>query len=141
MRCKSMLNTVSMGKRIKECRLKKQLTVEQLAEKLEISVVFMNDIERGVKTPRMENFVKILNALEITADEILFDSVRADTDIYLNEITKKMKRLDNNQIAKVEKVIDVLIKEFYQLTQIAVNLLKSFKVMCMFHHKEICFSF
>lgn len=107
-----MLDTVSMGKRIKECRLKKQLTVEQLAEKLEISVVFMNDIERGVKTPRMENFVKILNALEITADEILFDSVRADTDIYLNEITKKMKRLDNNQIAKVEKVIDVLIKEF-----------------------------
>ena len=34
MRCKSMLDTVSMGKRIKECRLKKQLTVEQLAEKL-----------------------------------------------------------------------------------------------------------
>lgn len=75
-----MLDTVSMGKRIKECRLKKQLTVEQLAEKLEISVVFMNDIERGVKTPRMENFVKILNALEITADEILFDSAETQGD-------------------------------------------------------------
>lgn len=108
-----MFDTVSMGKRIKECRLKRQLTVEQLAEKIEISVVFMNDIERGVKTPRMENFTKILNALEITADEILFDSIKADRDIYLNEITKKMKRLDNKQIAKVEKVIDVLIKEFY----------------------------
>lgn len=108
-----MLDTVSMGKRIKEKRLKKNLTIEELAEKLEISAVFMNDIERGVKTPRMENFIKILNALEITADEVLFDSVRADTDIYLNEITKKMKRLDNKQIAKVEKVIDTLLKEFY----------------------------
>ena len=59
-----MLDTVSMGKRIKECRLKKQLTVEQLAEKLEIS-----------------------------ADAVLYNSVRADTDIYLNEITKKWKNL------------------------------------------------
>ena len=100
-----MLDTVSMGKRIRECRLKRKLTVEQLAERLEISAVFMSDIERGVKCPRLENFVKILNALEITADEVLFDSVRADTDICLNEVTKKMQRLDNKQIAKVEKII------------------------------------
>ncbi len=107
-----MLDTVKMGKRIKESRLKKGITVEQLAEMLDISVVFMNDIERGVKCPRMENFVKILNALEITADEVLFDSVRADTDIYLNNITKKMKCLDNQQISKVEKIIDALLTEF-----------------------------
>ena len=107
-----MLDTVSMGKRIKEARIKKGLSVEKLAEMLDISVVFMSDIERGVKCPRMENFVKILNALEITADQVLFDSVRADTDIYLNNITSKMKRLDNQQIAKVEKIIDILLAEF-----------------------------
>ncbi|MBE7020388.1 MAG: helix-turn-helix transcriptional regulator [Ruminococcaceae bacterium] len=107
-----MLDTVSMGKRIKEARLKKGLSVEKLAEILDISVVFMSDIERGVKCPRMENFVKILNALEITADEVLFDSVRADTDIYLSKLTSKMKHLDNRQIAKVEKIIDILLSEF-----------------------------
>lgn len=107
-----MLDTISMGKRIRENRLKKKLTIEQLAEQLEISTVFMNDIERGVKCPRLENFVKILNALEITADEVLFDSVKADTDLYLNEITMKMRQLDNKQIAKVEKIIDVLLNEF-----------------------------
>ena len=105
-----MLNTAKMGKRIREFRLKKKLTIEQLAEQLEISAVFMNDIERGVKCPRMENFVKILNALEVTADEVLFDSVRADSDIYLNEVTRKMRGLDNDQIAKIEEVIDTVIK-------------------------------
>ncbi len=104
-----MLDTVSMGKRIRACRLRKHLTVEQLAEKINISAVFMNDIERGVKCPRMENFIRILNSLEVTADEILYDSVKADTKIYLNEITKKMKNLDIDQIASVEKIIDTLM--------------------------------
>ena len=108
-----MLDTVKMGKRIRKCRLMRNLTIEQLAEQLEISAVFLNDIERGVKCPRMENFVKILNALEVTADEILFESVRSDSDIYLNEITKKMRGLDNKQIAKLEKIIDTIIGEFY----------------------------
>ena len=107
-----MLDTINMGKRIRECRLQKKLTIEQLAEQLEISVVFMNDIERGVKCPRMENFVKILNALDTTADKVLYDSVRADTDIYLNNITRKMKNLDNKQIAKIEKIIDTILLEF-----------------------------
>ena len=109
-----MFDMVAMGKRIRQQRIKKGFTIENLAEKLNISTVFMNDIERGVKCPRMENFIKILNALDISADEILFDSVRADTDLYLNSIAKKMEHLDNKQIAKIEKVIDVLIKEFYK---------------------------
>ncbi len=107
-----MFDKANMGKRIRKYRLMKGYTLEQLAEKLDISIVFLNDIERGIKCPRMENFVKILNALEITADEVLFDSVVADTDLLLNEVTKKMKHLDNTQIAKISKVIDVLIKEF-----------------------------
>ena len=108
----AVLDISLMGKRIKECRLRKGLTSDQLAEAVNVSSVFIKDIERGVKCPRMDNFIKIANALEATADELLCDSVNADTVLLLNEVTQRMQNLNPNQITSIANVIDSLIDEF-----------------------------
>jgi len=108
-----MLDLALMGKRIRKYRRMKGFTLENLAEIVDVSTVFINDIERGIKCPRMDNFIKIANALDVTADELLCDSINADSDLLLNEISKKMHNLSAKQITSLSKIIDLMINEFY----------------------------
>ena len=48
---------------------------EELAELAELSVNYISAIERGVKCPSLDAFVRIANALEVSSDELLRDSL------------------------------------------------------------------
>ena len=50
-----------MGERIKKARLEKQLTQENIAEKLDVSVAFLSRIERGsshINLKRLQQFLQ-----------------------------------------------------------------------------------
>ena len=64
-----------VGKRLKECREKKGLTQEQLAEKTGMSVGYISSVERGASFPRFENLILLLNTLEVSADSVFCDVV------------------------------------------------------------------
>ena len=57
-----MKNT-DLGKRLKKVRLEKGYTQEILAEKISTTTSYISDIERGVKTPSLNTFIVIINAL------------------------------------------------------------------------------
>ena len=63
------------GQRLREQRLKHHLTLEQVAEKADLSANYIGMVERGLKEPGLATIVKILNALNISADELLCDLV------------------------------------------------------------------
>jgi len=69
------LNYKLLGKRIKETRKRKGLTQEVLAEKVDISPSFMSYIENGAKHQSLYTFVLIANELNVSADELLRDSL------------------------------------------------------------------
>ena len=48
-----------LGEQIKRCREKRGFTQEQLAEKIGVSIETISSIERGIKMPRLQNFVAI----------------------------------------------------------------------------------
>ena len=60
----------NLGKRIREERLKKGLTQEQLAEKVDISLNFMSLIENG-KNMSVQTLVNLANALDVSIDYLL----------------------------------------------------------------------
>ena len=60
------MNMLTIGDRIKEVRKKNGLTQEQLAERLDVSVEFVGQIERGLKLPSMQVFIKIAEVLKTT---------------------------------------------------------------------------
>lgn len=62
-----------IGQRIRKIRKAKKLSQEQLAEMTGISVTHMSHIETGNTKLSIEVFYNIVNGLECTADEILFD--------------------------------------------------------------------
>ena len=57
-----MMDQVAIGARIKAARERVHLTQEKLAEIVDISPTHMSVIERGVKTPKLDTFVRIANA-------------------------------------------------------------------------------
>ncbi len=68
------MNYLSMGNRIREERLKLNLTQEQLAEKVHVSSAYIGQIERGERSVSLDVLLEIVNALGVTVDYLLADS-------------------------------------------------------------------
>lgn len=99
----------AIGARIREARLKKKMTQEQLAEKADIGFYYIGEIERGVKLPSLTVFVQIVEALGVTADSLLKDELSA-TPEFNNEITTKLEKLTPKQRAGAVAILDAYIK-------------------------------
>lgn len=60
-----------IGSRIKRARIKKNLTQEELSERLDISVAFYSRVERGVSHINLKRLYQICEILDVTVSEIL----------------------------------------------------------------------
>ena len=69
------LDYKAIGKRIKIARIKADLTQERLAEMVEISPTHMSNIETGTTRVSLTAIVCLANALSVTVDDLLCDSV------------------------------------------------------------------
>lgn len=85
------MNYELLGKNIRKPRKEKQYTLEQLAEKLDVSTTFIGQIERAKGIPSLETLVKIANVLEISADSLLFGDL--STKSGNNHFVKKIAEL------------------------------------------------
>lgn len=65
----------AIGKRIKIARIKADVTQERLAETIEISPTHLSNIETGTTRVSLTTLVNLANALGITVDDLLCDSV------------------------------------------------------------------
>ena len=86
---------ILLGKRIKELRKLKDLTQEQLAEKMEIDQRNLSKIECGNNFITADTLSRILNALNIEPQELFFFSHHKDETALKKEL---YSALDNNSI-------------------------------------------
>ena len=92
------MDMIAIGSKIKEARERAHLTQEELAEIIDISPTHMSVIERGVKTPKLDTFVKIVKALNLSADALLLDGMEQVNDSIVAELSVRLGRLtDENQ--------------------------------------------
>jgi len=104
------VDKAELGSRIREARLAKGFTQEALAEVAEIGVMYYGEVERGVKMPSMKTFIKIINALDVSADYILRNEVSSGKPFVLNEITQKLEKLSPKQRKAASDILDAYIK-------------------------------
>jgi len=104
------MDNIVLGKRIREARLQKKMTQEQLSEKANIGLYFLGEVERGVKTPSLKVFVAIAEALGVSTDSLLRDSVSAGSIYVNNEITRRLDTLTPKQRACAVEVLEAYIK-------------------------------
>ena len=92
------MDMTAIGIKIKEARERAHLTQEDLSEIVDISPTHMSVIERGVKTPKLDTFVKIIKALNLSADALLLDGMDQVNDSIVAELSVRLGRLtDENQ--------------------------------------------
>jgi len=69
------LDYKAIGKRIKIARIRADLTQERLAERVELSTTHLSNIETGTTRVSLQSIVGLANALDVTVDDLLCDSV------------------------------------------------------------------
>lgn len=105
-----MNNMKAVGTRIRKAREARNLTQEQLAEIVGLSPSHMSVIERGVKGPRLETFIEIVNALDTTSDSLLLDVLDNSMQIEATELSELIGKLPPKEQRKILKVVSVLVK-------------------------------
>lgn len=96
-----------LGKRIREERLRLNLTQAQLAEAIDISNTYMGAIERGERSLTLDTLVRLVNRLGVTVDYLLSDSVSNN---------------DSNIIEQFRQIIDC---QPLERKQMAINVLRT----------------
>lgn len=101
----------AVGQKIKIAREAKNLTQEDLAEIVDLSPTHMSVIERGVKVPKLDTFVAIANALDVSADALLIDVVTHSTIGVATELSETISKLPIKEQKKILKAVKVLAEE------------------------------
>ena len=102
------MDQIAIGARIKAARERVHLTQEQLAEIIDISPTHMSVIERGVKTPKLDTFVRIANALGVSTDALLQDVMVPVNDSIMAELSARIGRMSQKDQERILNAIRAL---------------------------------
>ncbi|MCL2810907.1 MAG: helix-turn-helix domain-containing protein [Clostridia bacterium] len=69
------MDYVELGKRIRVERTMRKWTQARLANEVSLSVSFLGHVERGTRKASMETVVGIANALQVSLESLLADSL------------------------------------------------------------------
>ena len=98
-----------LGKRLNTVRKEKGITSEALSEKCEATAVFIRQIESGVKLPSIITLVNICNALNISPDYLLADSLEAKEQGQFNRLLKNLRSLSPKQLDVAAAMIAAMV--------------------------------
>ena len=101
----------TIGSRIKAAREKKKLTQEELAALLDMSTTHISVIERGVKPPKLETFIRIANVLGVSSDYLLMDIIDNPADVVSGELSELRSKLSQKETETALAIIRVLSEE------------------------------
>ena len=102
------VNNKAIGRNIRNARKAQGMTQEKLAEIVDISPTHMSVIERGVKTPKLDTFVRIANALGVSADALLQDGVDHANESIMAELSIRIGRLPQKEQTRILNAIRAL---------------------------------
>ena len=99
---------IQIGKRVSTRRKSLGFTQELLAEKMNVSIQMISNLELGKKAVRPENIIKLCSVLEISADYLLTGNNSNDK---ISAISNKLTQLSPEALVTVQQLIELLIKK------------------------------
>ena len=99
-----------IGSRLREARKAKQMTQEEMAYEIDMTTPYIGMIERGERIPKFETFLEIIEALDVTADQIICDAVKYGYQTRLAEYDKRIACLPKAEQERIFHVLEAVIK-------------------------------
>ncbi|MGW9103185.1 helix-turn-helix domain-containing protein [Priestia megaterium] len=102
-----------IGDRIKEMRLKKQLSLSELAERTKITKSYLSNIERNISTnPTIDVIQKLASGLKVHPTVLLNwkedKKELQNTNNSLEYIKYRINSMDNEQLRELKSYADVI---------------------------------
>ena len=94
-----------MYMRIRKAREDLGYTREKFAEKLDVSVSYLAELERGRTGISVKMLIKVCNVLGLSADYVLFGTDRQEDTLRLDAI----HRIDEKYLPLLDKVVAELL--------------------------------
>ena len=94
-----------MYTRIRKAREEQGYTREKFAEKLDVSVSYLAELERGRTGISVKMLIKVCNLLGLSADYVLFGSERKEDALRLDAI----HRINSKYLPLLDKTIGELL--------------------------------
>jgi transcriptional regulator with XRE-family HTH domain len=96
-----------LARNLKRLRNRLSLTQENLAEKADISVVFLSDVERANKWPYLDTLVRLSHALNVEVYELLKpeEALPPDTTALLTKYTEEATLVIAKSLQSAEKSV------------------------------------
>ena len=101
------IDYIALGQRIADFRSKKNLSQEELAFSCGVGNKHISNIELGKSKPSLESLIQIANILNISADDLLVDSLAHSASTADSEIHRLL--LDCNAIE--QEILTRMVKE------------------------------
>ncbi len=91
-----------IGKRVKEARINKKYSQQELGDLLGVTKVSICGYENGTRQPTLDTFLKLLDTLEIDSNYLLG---REETVVCESEepYTKKISKIDLDILQEIKK--------------------------------------
>lgn len=109
------MNKLELGQKIRTLRKERKQTLETLAEAADIGLVYLGEIERGIKMPSLKTFIKLVNALDVSADELIGLETKSGRDYYTQKLSEQLQSLTQEEVAAVISILETTIQQVKNL--------------------------
>lgn len=106
----------ALGKRIKKYREKRNMTQSDLAHAVRMSNTTISHIEVGSGKPETNTVVKIANALSVTLDMLLCDSLAVAEIPYKHDIAEYMKDCTADELRLIDEAIPPILAAYRRVS-------------------------
>lgn len=103
-----MIDYASIGYKVKQIRIQKGITQEQLAEAAGVGVTHISHLETGAGTVSLKVFLAIVNHLECSADEILCKEIKTARPIVDNWLAELVADCDRTEVKIIADTVTAL---------------------------------
>ena len=105
-----MIDYASIGQKVKQIRVQKSITQEQLAEAVGVGVTHISHLETGSGTVSLKVFIAIVNYLDCSADEILCKEINAARPIVDSWLADLVADCDTTEVKIIADAVTALKK-------------------------------
>lgn len=102
------LDYAVLGKRIRDARLEKRMTQEELAQAVDCNISHISNIENNRTKVSLPTLLNICNALDTTIDSVMSDQYENAATALDHEILKRLQHYDNDRKQRYLKILELL---------------------------------
>lgn len=105
------LDFTIIGQRLKKARIDKNMTQENLAEQLDISVAFLSRVERGLSHVNLKRLSQLCSILDVSEGYILNGTASTSNQYLISEFNEILSNCSAEKQKLIYKIAKTIIED------------------------------